>query len=212
MHALILQRNFKAKPDMATCLLHGWSICCSPQLLIANVQFQKLSMAYNCNVSRTLTPNSSLSMLLHLRFFECWTLSGFLSCWLWILSWEFPPTMGCFWSHPFSCTGPLKSISHDLLCVGCWYHLYPVQKLSIQQNLFGDDAVNVLAQWPALFGMQVCFFHSLYHYCYQACLLHPFTPCKCSLLSPHIMPGCWSLSCFVGTGSTRQQTVKDPPT
>jgi protein phosphatase 1 regulatory subunit 7 len=29
-----------------------------------------------------------------------------------------------------------------------------VQKLSIQQNLFGDDAVNVLAQWPALFGMQ----------------------------------------------------------
>ncbi|CAK9873748.1 unnamed protein product [Sphagnum jensenii] len=33
-------------------------------------------------------------------------------------------------------------------------HMSQLQKLSIQQNLFGDDAVNVLAQWPALFGMQ----------------------------------------------------------
>ncbi len=57
-------------------------------------------------------------MLLHLRFFDCWTLSGFLSCWLWILSWEFPPKMGCFRSHSFSCTGTLKF--HFTWPFVCW--------------------------------------------------------------------------------------------
>jgi hypothetical protein len=42
-------------------------------------------------------------------------------------------------------------------CLNMFFHMSWLKKLSLEQNLFSDEAVRVLALWRPLHGLQVLF-------------------------------------------------------